>query len=236
MTSFKKVKNAFITKTSLRYWANLVLNYNAYVFEEDFFSPVVRTNSTAEAMELLQATFTPANFRAFMGKDGSPRNRIDPDDDLPDFLRSVWNKGQGKLPVKRVLWTMAARLDSKISRSKTREPLEMRFDELQHAFSLSDLERDILTCAYLLDANALSIPQHSFRNTDLTIFYAMAVNCSHEEVMEVLGNNSNLRKFELLDSDWEFNDNDFGAFLRCSDTVPLGRKYYRRVEGGVLPS
>ena len=233
MATYKQIQNPYLTKAILRYWANLVLNYNGFVFDEDFFAPVVR--GTGEAMELLEAAYSPKAFEALMKQDGNRRTCIDPDDNLPGFLQNVWNRGHGKSPVKRMLWTMAARIEDQLAPQTGPDPIKLRFDEIQKAFSLSDLEREILQCAYLLDIDRLAGPEHFARNNDLTVFYAMAVNRSHDEVMAALANGSRLRKYELLDEDWEFNGNDFGSFMRSSDTAPLGRKYYRRIEGEALP-
>ena len=230
MSTFKKVNNTFIQRKAIHYWANLVLNTSEMIYDDDFFAPIARFCNAKDVLDLLHAAFPQTELAKKIEK---ARVRKGSCQNYPELLQSVWNKTGGKKPIKKVLWTLAARADAQLACSKE-DPLEQRFQEIQTTLALTDLELEILICAYLVSQNALSTNREISTN-EIPVFYAMALNRSYGEISAALNANSKLRKYDILDSDLDYSECSIEEFLNSSGTIPLARQFYRIADEKPLP-
>ena len=104
------------------------------------------------------------------------------------------------------------RKDSKCASS---DVVEIRINELAKALKLTELETEILTFAYVRNETCFSWPIR-VDDREKPLYYAMALDRSYSEVMEAMSPKENLRRFNLLDNDFDFSCRTIGGFM---DTV-----------------
>ena len=58
----------------------------------------------------------------------------------------------------------------------------------------------------------------------------MALDRSYGEVTKVMTAKGKLRKFDILDNDWDFNCRTLGNFMDGTDGEAIERRFYKRCE------
>ncbi len=233
MAKFKNVPQSFLFTKLLRFWGNMVKNYKHDVQDDDFFNVVRHNFDHDEAVELIETAYSPEEIKA-MGECRSRRSRLDLDDSLSDVFTALWNNEKSREKCRVVLQSVRDYIVDGIPRVKD-EPLERRFAELKRVLKLSDLEYDILLVAYVCNQTCFSWPRR-VEDRDKPLFFAMALDRSYGEVLAVMNAKGRLRRFDVLDSDWDFNNRMLGGYLDGVDEQTIERRFYQKNETAeVLP-
>ena len=233
MAKFKQVPQSYLFHKLMGFWGNMVKNYRGDVQDDDFFDILRNCFEHDKAVELIEAAYTPEEIKA-MRENRSRRDRLDLDDSLDDLFQCLWNNEKCREKCQVILQSIKDYLVADNPKVKD-EPMEKRFLELKRVLKLSDLEFDILTIAYVRSQTCFSWPCR-VEDRDKPLFYAMALDRSYAEVMQVMTAKGRLRKFNLLDSDWDFNCRTIGGFIDGTESETIERRFYRQnEEAEVLP-
>ena len=235
MARFKNVPQNYLLGKLMEFWLNVVRNYNGPVRDDDFFD-VVRNRCPQERLMKLVKSALPQEGCKRMVKANSRTRRRDfvEFDDCP--LKSIWNAKANRGKLRSVLEKVYdCIMKDNRSRSRRKEAIEERFDEIKRLLKLSDLETEILILAYVKDRTCFEWPVRVYVH-EKPFYYAMALDRSYAEVSKAMTANGRLRKFDLLDNDWSFNRDILDGYMDGSDSEALERRFYRKCEGGdVLP-
>lgn len=233
MSKFKNVKHVFLHRKVIEYWRNMAVNNDGRIGDDDFFAPVEMCVEPAEVVSLILAAFEDSEINE-MEHGPTRRNRLEFDDSAQMMLYALWNNEKYRAKTKcvfRAIYKLALRKLGKTSRN---EPLEHNFSELQRALKLSDLEREIATLAYAVFETPLMLPTRC-TNSGKAIFYAMALDVSHSEVVAALSPNGRLMRFGVLDDDWDFCARKFASFISGAQKEPIEGMFYKKICGETLP-
>jgi transitional endoplasmic reticulum ATPase len=233
MAKFKNVPQSFLFTKLMCFWGNMVKNYKNAVQDDDFFAVVRHNFAHDEAVELIETAYSPEEIKA-MGECRSRRSRLDLDDSLSDVFTALWNNEKSREKCRVVLRSVRDYIVDGISKVQD-EPLERRFAELKRVLKLSDLEYDILLVAYVCNQTCFSWPRR-VEDRDKPLFFAMALDRSYGEVLAVMNAKGRLRRFDVLDGDWDFNNRMLGGYLDGVDEQTIERRFYQKNETAeVLP-
>ncbi|MDO5320510.1 MAG: AAA family ATPase [bacterium] len=230
---FKHVPQSYLLNKLLGFWGNMVKNYRADVQDDDFFDILRRNFDHDKAVELIETAYTPEEIRK-MGESRSRRSRVDFEDPLNNLFQSLWNQDKRREKCRVILQSIKDYMIDDAPKTKD-EAVEKRFMELKRVLKLSDLEFDVLMVAYLCSQTCFSWPCR-VEDRDKPLYYAMALDRSYAEVLQVMNGKGRLRKFNLLGKDWDFNYHTIGGFIDGTDSETIERRFYKKNEDAeVLP-
>ena len=234
MAKFKQVPQTFLFRKLMGFWINLVKNYRDEVRDDDFFAIIRNSFDHDRAVELIEAAFSPKEIEE-MQKVRNRRSRLDLDDSLDCMFQIIWNNERMRAKFKVVLENIHDYIIADIPPSGKSEPLETRFNEVKRLMRLSDLEREILMLAYIKSQTCFEWPCR-IEDREKPLFYAMALDRSFAEVSKAMTAKGSLRKFGLLDNDWDFNCRTLSGFMDGTDAEALERRFYKKSEDeDILP-
>ena len=234
MAKFKQVPQSFLFEKLVRFWGNMVKNYQGIVSEDNFFRVLNRHFEHEKAVKLIEATYTPDEIKSMSEGRSSRFNRLHLDDSLDDVFKTLWNREKKRGKCRAILEKIQEDMLARHPKSKN-EPLEKRFLELKRIFRLTDLEYDILLVAYVAEETCFHWPRR-IEDREKPLYFAIALDRSYGEVLKAMTPKGALRKFELLDDDWDFRSCSVGGYLDGSDAETIERRFYRRNETAeVLP-
>ena len=227
MAKFKQVPQSYLLNKLLGFWGNMVKNYRGDVQDADFFG-ILRSNFDHDkAVELVETAYTHEEIRK-MGEIRSHHGRLDLDDPLSNLFQCLWNQEKGREKCRVILQSIKDYMIADAPKTKN-ETVETRFMELKRVLRLSDLEFDVLMVAYVCSQTCFSWPCR-IEDRDKPLYYAMALDRSYSEVMQVMNGKGRLRKFNLLDRDWDFNYRTIGGFIDGTDSETIERRFYKKNE------
>jgi transitional endoplasmic reticulum ATPase len=233
MAKFKQVPQAYLFNKLMGFWGDVVKNYRGDVHDDDFFDIIRNCFDHDKAVELIEAAYTREELKT-MSENRSRRNRLDLDDSLDDLFQCLWNHEKGREKCRVILQSIKDYLVADNPKTKD-ETMEKRFMELKRVLKLSDLEFDVLMIAYVRSQTCFSWPCR-VEDRDKPLYYAMALDRSYSEVMQVMNAKGKLRKFNLLDNDWDFNCRTIGGYIDGTDSETIERRFYKKnEEAEVLP-
>ena len=233
MAKFKQVQQTYLFNKLMGFWGNMVKNYRNDVQDDSFFDILRNCFDHDKAVELIEAAYTPEEIKA-MGENRSRRCRLDLDDSLDNLFQCLWNNEKGREKCRVVLQSIKDYMVADNPKAKD-ETMERRFKELKRVLKLSDLEFDVLMVAYVRSQTCFCWPCR-VEDRDKPLYYAMALDRSYSEVMQVMTAKGRLRKFNLLDNDWDFNCRTIGGYIDGTDSETIERRFYKKnEEAEILP-
>ena len=233
MAKFKVVPQSFLVRKMTEYWYNMVQNLHENVHDRDFFDLVEANLAHDRAVDFIKIAFTDEEIKS-MGNRRERSMRLDLDDSTDEMLTCLWNYTDYRKKTRLVMEAIYKELQVYFPKGANPEGVEQRLKELQQVLKLNDLEREILTFAYLKNNTCLEYP----RRTDVAerpMYFAMALDRSYGEVLAAMGPKGRLRKFNILDDDWDFNGRAYGSFMCGTEQDALERRFYKKCEEAVLP-
>ena len=234
MARFKQVPQSFIFQNIMRFWGNMVKNYTQDIRDDDFFDIVRNCLDHDKAVELIEAAFSKEELEE-MAHSRLRSARVDLADPLDDLFQALWNNEQYRDRVKIILETVQEFLIDDCTKSEKPEQIERRFSELNRGLKLNDLEADIVLLAYIKNQTCFEWPCR-VDDREKPLFYAMALDRSYGEVLKVMTPKGRMRRYGVLDGDWDFNARAYDGFISGCDDEAIARRFYRKSEDkDVLP-
>lgn len=227
MAKFKQVSQPFLFGKVMGFWGNMVKNYDGNVRNDDFFNVISRNFDHDRAVELIEAAYSKKALDD-MKKARSRDCRLDLSDSLDSIFLSLWNTDKANAKCRIILEGIKDCIDGE-KQGGDEDPLEKRFAELKRLLRLSDLESEILLLAYVKYETCLVWPRR-VESREKPLFYAMALDRSFSEISRVMTAKGKLRKFNLLDGDWDFNGRTLGGYIDGTAADAIERQFYRKSE------
>ena len=227
MAKFKQVPQAFLFNKLLTFFGNMVANYREEVRDDDFFDVVRNCFDHDKAVELIEAAYTEDEIEQ-MKNSRSRRGRLDLSDSLDGVFAALWNNEKAREKCRIVLNSIVDYMRADNGKVKD-ETIEKRFLELKRVLKLDNLEYDVMMVMYVLNQTCFSWPCR-LENRDKPLFVAMALDRSYAEVLNVMTPKGRLRKFDILDRDWDFNFRTLGNFIDGVDADAIERRFYKKNE------
>ena len=233
MAKFKQVPQTFLYRKLLEYWGNMVQNYRSDCQDDDFFDIIRNCFDHEKAVELIEAAYTPIELQE-MQHSKMRSSRLDLTDGLDDVFQSLWNHEHLREKCRIVLDAIRECMVADCEQNGD-DTLENRFKEFKRVLKLTDLESDVLMVAYLRSQTCFSWPCR-VEDREKPLYYAMALDRSYAEVMKVMSAKGKLRKFGILDGNWDFNCRSIGGFFDGTDDEAIERRFYKKgEEDDILP-
>ena len=236
MAKFKQVPQNYLLRKLLGAFTNLVKNYRANIADNDIFDILRNNYNHDRAVELIECAFTNEELSEFK-QSRNIRGGIDLDDSLDCLFQNLWNNSKYREKTRTVLTTIAGLMleDAKAEKKTGTEMVEQRFADVKRLLRLDELESEILILAYICRETCFSFPRR-INNREKPLFFAMALDRSLGEVTKAMNAKGKLRKFNLLDDDWDFNGRTLGNFIDGTEAEALERRFYKKSEAeDVLP-
>ena len=233
MAKFKQVPQTFLYRKLLEYWGNMVQNFDDDCRDDDFFDILVNCFDHDKAVALIEAAYAPRELEE-MQKARLRSNRLDLTDPLDDVFQALWNHTKTRGKCRIVLDSIRERMVADCEKNAD-DAIEKRFKELKRVLKLSDLEAEVLMVAYVRSQTCFCWPCR-VEDREKPLYYAMALDRSYAEVTKVMSAKGKLRKFDVLDDDWDFNWRMLGNFMDGTDSETIERRFYKKSEDkDVLP-
>ena len=233
MARFRQVPQKFLFDKLMGFWLNMVRNYREEIRNDDFFDIICTCCDHDKAVELIEVAYTTSELEE-MANAKSRRGRVDFDDSLDDLFQAIWNHEWARERCKAVLECIHDYLVGGGCRRKE-EVIERRFEHIARLLRLSDLEREILVLSYIKSQTCFAWPCR-VEGREKPLYYAMALDRSFSEVSRAMTAKCKLRKFNLLDCDWDFNCRTLGGYIDGTAADAIERQFYRKSEeSDILP-
>ena len=231
MAQFKQVRQTFLFRQLLKYWGNMVKNFDYDCGDNDFFDVVYNNFDHDKGVELIEVAYTEKELNTMMHSKCRNR-RLDFTDTLDDVFFALWNNEAVRDKCRAVLDAIREYMETDCEQTGD-DIVECRFNELIHVLKLNELESELLLFAYVRDQTCFSWPLR-IRDRDKPLYYAMALNRSFDEVSRAMSPQSTLLKFNLLDSDYDFNTSTLGGFMDGTSDEAISYRFYTK--GGNVES
>ena len=229
MAKFKQINHSFMFSKVTEYFGNLVSNWDEEVKDNDMFEIVSNCFDHDKAVELIEAAFTHEQLEE-MRNSRQRRMRLDFSDSLECIFQCIWNATRHRKACKVVRGVIVKlMLDEAANKDVQKEPVARRCRELKKLLKLSDLETELVCLAYVVRETCFEWPRR-VDSREKPLFFAMALDRSYSEVAAAMSPTGRLRKFGVLDDDWDFNSRMLGNFLDGSDDEAVWRRFYRAVK------
>ena len=228
MAKFKQVPQTFLFRKLMEYWGNVVQNFRDDCRDDDFFDIIRNCFDHNRAVELIEAAYTPQELEE-MQKARLRSDRLDLSDPLDDVFQSLWNYEKSREKCRIVLDAIREYMVADCEKAGE-DVVEKRFGELKTALKLSDLEAEIVMVAYVRNQTCFNWPCR-VEDREKPLYYAMALDRSYAEVAKAMSAKGRLRKFDILDDDWDFNCRTLGNFMDGTDSEAIERRFYKKGDG-----
>ena len=233
MAKFKQVPQTFLFRQLMKYWGNMVQNFDADCRDDDFFDILVNCFDHDKAVALIETAYAPQELEE-MQKARLRSNRLDLTDPLDDVFQALWNHTKTRGKCRIVLDSIREYMVADCEKDGE-DAIEKRFRELKRVLKLSDLEAEVLMVAYVRSQTCFCWPCR-VEDREKPLYYAMALDRSYAEITKVMSAKGKLRKFDILDNDWDFNCRMLGNFMDGTDSETIERRFYKKSENqDVLP-
>ena len=225
------------TAKVLDFLGNFLKNHQGTVNDNDLFKPITDLTEDCDWEKKIKAVF-PAKTVARMENFSRSCDRLDFTDDPQEFFREVWNFSYARKRFCGMLIAEIKVLQEKYPLEKyTNEIFPRQLAELQKTFGLSDLEINVmLVLAFVSNAMLTIVDGHSRHSdeNDKAVFVAKCLDCDVSDVMAALDCKAKLRRYNCVDSNFDFNRRLF-EFLNGVTDQPLSNTYFKHCKDDVLP-
>jgi len=233
MARYKNIRRTASVRYAVRFWWNIVRNYDGQVYDQDFFDIVAYNLRRDEAAAIIRGNFSEKELRPLVN---AKEDQLELDRDSSAFmLKRIWNEKPLRKGCRVVLKIMRDRILRKLVPGDEDARFERRFSALCGFLGLDRVEADLFMLAYVRSATVFDdFPSDDDLSARLQL-YAMAVDRSYPEVLAALSTKGRLVRYGCVTGEYLFNQKEFGGYFEGTDGSPLDERYYRQFEGESLP-
>ena len=222
----------------LEFFCNFLRNHNGTINDSDFFRPITDLTEDCDWEKKIKTVF-PEKTIARMENFHRRRDRLDFTDDPQEIFREAWNFSFArKRFAKMLIAEIKSFMDKYPLEEHSNEVFPRKLAELQETFALSDFEIDVMLVLAFVRIDMLTVidghSRHHSTETDKALFAAKCLNCDMSTIMASLDCNSKLRRYQCIDSDFDFNRQLF-EFLNGVRDEPLSHSYFKLCKEETLP-
>ena len=233
MARYKNIRRTASVRHAVRFWWNIVRNYDGQVYDQDFFDIVAYNLRRDEVAAIIRGNFSEKELRPLVN---AKEDQLELDRDSAVFmLKRIWNEKPLRKGCRAVLKIMRDRILRNLVPGDEDARFEQRFSALCNFLGLDRVEADIFMLVYVRSSTVFDdFPSDDDLSERLQL-YAMAVDRSYPEVLAALSTKGRLMRYGCITDEYFFNVKEFGGYFEGTDVSPLDERYYRQLEGEALP-
>lgn len=240
MHKFKNnVSDGWLFKQELRFFRNFATNWNRDVEDCDFFDIFANTANTSEedAKSLIGSRFDHKELDKidairFHRNEGAETGEFELHGNIDGIIRDIWNHKGWRDDCRAMLMEWCDLMEKrKTRRCKRKDPMELRMDEICRVLKLNEIEREMVTYAAVRAMTCFDdFPVGCCNGRhDRELYCAMALDRPCSSITKALSTEGTLRKYEVLDSDGDFErGNTFRNYLESGDSDMLEGRFYKK--------
>ena len=233
MARYKNITRTATVRYALKYWWNVVKNYDDQVYDADFFDIVSYNLKRDEVASIISGNFSDKELKPLKE---AKNDRLELDRDNACFmLKRIWNEKPLRKGCRAVLKIMRDRILRKLVTGEEDLRFERRFKALCKFMGLDAVESDLLMMMYVRVSTVFDDFPEDEDPPDRPQYLAMAVDRSYPEVLAALSRKGKLYRYNCMNDEYWFNRKELGGYFDGMDGAPLDERYYRRSEGDPLP-
>lgn len=222
---------------ALSFFLNFINNHKGVIDDNDVFELVASLRTHAQWIGLIKAVFPKGTLKK-LERSSYCRGRLDYDDDAKEMFREIWYSEFAHNRLRKMFASVVLdELTKHPVEQHASEPFALKSKELQQTLKLTDFETDVLLVFAFARNGLLCFPDGHCRRydqNDRQEFVAKCLNCDVDLVRDVLKPDCKIRRYECIDSDFDFNENIY-HFLNGGSKEPLTNSYYTSCREEVLP-
>ena len=227
----------FLMGKALDYFGAYVEKYKGMIIDRDVFGILEDILDIDVVFEAIRRFMTPEQIREPFNYRNLDLELIRRKDSVREVLENFWNERQTREVTRKIIGELIQIARKRIEHLEHgQDVFAKRFRELADLFRLSGIEQDVLLLSHLLSEGVLeaAVRQRKQENQQKVNKFKPWLPYSVAELREVLMPDKKLRRYQLLDDDFDFND-DLNRFLYGWSSEPLEQRFYSCVKGDVLP-
>ena len=233
MARYKNVKRTASVRHAVRFWWNVVKNFDGCVFDADFFDIVQYNLRRDEVSAIIAGNFSDKELKPLKE---AKEDKLELDRDCVGFmLKRIWNEKPLRKTCRAVLKIMRDRILRKLVPGDEDARFERRFVELCRFLGLDKLESDLFMLLYVRWATVFDDFPENEEAGSRPEYFAMALDRSYPEVLSALSRGGRLARYNCMDENYWFNRKEFGGYFEGVDGAPLDERYYRADKEETLP-
>lgn len=230
--------SAFLMGKALEFYGYYMERLKEEIQDRDVFGIIDENLESDLVLSVMQRSLSPEQLRAPFPYRNMDWEEIIRTDNIREMLDKFWSEKQTRNATRRILGELIqlARKKVAVEAKGGRDVFAQRFREIISLFQLSGIEQDVLLLAHLLSESILETATLSRKVENQQKVRKLTLWLSHSvaELRNILMPDQKLRRYQLLDDDFDFND-DLSRFLYGWSDEPLEHKFYARMKGEVLP-
>jgi len=233
MARYKNITRTATIRYAVKFWWNVVKNYDNRVYDQDFFDVIAYNLRRDEVAAIIKGNFLEKELRPLQDakEETLELNR----DNVGFMLKRIWNEKPLRKGCRHVLKIMRDRILRKLVSGEDDVRFERRFAELCAFLGLDDVERDILLMAYVRSSTIFDDFPVNEEYSDRPLYFAMAIDRSYPEVLAALSRKARLFRYNCITDEYWFNRKELGGYFDGMEAVPIDERYYRADDGEALP-
>ncbi len=229
MAKYTEIHQTFKARKMLEFWGNMIQNaHENFSSRSSVFNAIDPFVPRSRLATYVKAAYSPTDLRRLQSR-GSDEGLDLERDDPSETIGKLWCVEGLRATCKALTRALVRAALRDLPASDKTEMLEARFHDLQKAFKLTDLEREIMIFSYIINTSRFELPVHHIDSQRKLNYFAMALDRSYEEVVAALTQDGNLRRYDILDEEWEFRTGDLGPFLWGASNA-LNQNYYATMD------
>ena len=233
MARYKNIKRTASIRHAIKFWWNIVKNYDEYVYDQDFFDIVAYNLKRDEVAAIIRGNFSDKELRPLVE---AKEEQLELDRDNTGFmLKRIWNDKPLRKGCRAVLKIMRDRILRKLVPGDDDVRFERRFADLCKFLGLDKVESELFMLMYVRSATVFDDLPVADENSDRPIYYSMSIDRSYPEVLKALSRQGKLMRYNCITDEYWFNYAEFGGYFDGLDGAPLNERYYRMDASEALP-
>ena len=150
MARYKNIRRTASVRHAVRFWWNIVRNYDGQVYDQDFFDIVAYNLRRDEVAAIIRGNFSEKELRPLVN---AKEDQLELDRDSSAFmLKRIWNEKPLRKGCRAVLKIMRDRILRKLVPGDEDARFEQRFSALCNFLGLDRVEADIFMLVYVRSA------------------------------------------------------------------------------------
>ena len=233
MARYKNIKRTASIRHAIKFWWNIVKNYDEYVYDQDFFDIVAYNLKRDEVAAIIRGNFSDKELKPLVE---AKEEQLELDRDNTGFmLKRIWNDKPLRKGCRAVLKIMRDRILRKLMPGDDDVRFERRFADLCKFLGLDKVESELFMLMYVRSATVFDDLPVADENSDRPIYYSMSIDRSYPEVLKALSRQGKLMRYNCITDEYWFNYAEFGGYFDGLDGAPLNERYYRMDASEALP-
>ena len=233
MARYKNIRRTASVRRAVKYWWNVVKNYDERIYDQDFFDIVAYNLKREEVAAIIDGNFSDKELRPLKE---AKEDKLELNRDCAGFmLKRIWNEKPLRKGCRAVLKILRDRILRKLVPGEEDARFERRFSELCRFLGLDRVESDLFMLMYVRSATVFDDFPEDVEIGDRPQYYAMAMDRSYPEVLSALSRRGRLARYNCMDENYWFNQKEFGGYFEGTEGAPLDERYYRANTEEALP-